>query len=106
MDLPAMLKFFIERSALLYVFNHFVSNSFYMKTEFEFIDHIRKKLGAERIGDDCAVLPKDDKTDQLLTADLLVEDIDFRLDWTTPQLLGQKALAVSLSDIAAMGGTP
>ncbi|MBK8304754.1 MAG: hypothetical protein IPK98_15660 [Chloracidobacterium sp.] len=37
---------------------------------------------------------------------MLVEDIDFRLDWTTPEFLGHKALAVSLSDIAAMGGTP
>src|SRR5215218_1536486 len=77
-----------------------------MKSEFELIDHIRKKLGAERIGDDCAVLPKDENTDQLITADLLVEDIDFRLVWCSPGQLGQKALAVSLSDIAAMGGTP
>jgi thiamine-monophosphate kinase len=77
-----------------------------MKTEFEFINNIKDRFAARRIGDDCAVLPKDETTDQLVTADLLVEDIDFRLDWTTPELLGQKALAVSLSDIAAMGGTP
>lgn len=44
--------------------------------------------------------------DLVITADLLVEDIDFRLAWTTPELLGQKALAVSLSDIAAMGAIP
>jgi thiamine-monophosphate kinase len=37
---------------------------------------------------------------------MLVEDVDFRHAWTSPELLGQKALAVSLSDIAAMGGTP
>jgi thiamine-monophosphate kinase len=42
----------------------------------------------------------------VVTADMLVEDIDFRLDWTTPELLGHKALAVSLSDIAAMGADP
>ena len=77
-----------------------------MKTEFEFINNIKKRFAAARIGDDCAVLPRDDKTDQLITADLLVEDVDFRLEWTTPQFLGHKALAVSLSDIAAMGGTP
>jgi thiamine-monophosphate kinase len=35
-----------------------------------------------------------------------VEDIDFRLDWTTPELVGAKTLAVSLSDIAAMGAEP
>jgi len=75
-------------------------------TEFEFIRNIKKKYGLDRVGDDCAVLPKDSKTDLVVTADLLVEDIDFRLDWTTPEFLGQKALTVSLSDIAAMGGTP
>jgi thiamine-monophosphate kinase len=42
----------------------------------------------------------------VITADLLVEDIDFRLEWTTPESLGHKALAVSLSDIASMGGRP
>jgi thiamine-monophosphate kinase len=41
-----------------------------------------------------------------VTADLLVEDIDFRLEWTRPQFLGHKALAVSLSDVAAMGASP
>ncbi len=77
-----------------------------MAGEFEFIDNIKSKYNLDKIGDDCAVLPKDAETDLLLTADMLVEDIDFRLDWTTPEFLGHKALAVSLSDIAAMGGTP
>ncbi len=77
-----------------------------MRSEFEFIQNIKKKYALDFIGDDCAVLPKDDKTDQLITSDLLVEDIDFRLEWTTPEFLGHKALAVSLSDIAAMGGEP
>ncbi len=58
------------------------------------------------MGDDCAVLPKDDKLDLVVTADMLVEEIDFRLEWTTAEHLGHKALAVSLSDIAAMGATP
>lgn len=77
-----------------------------MVSEFEFIHNLKSKYALDRIGDDCAVLPKDDTTDLLLTADLLAEDVDFRLDWSEPELLGQKALAVSLSDIAAMGGTP
>lgn len=77
-----------------------------MVSEFEFIENIKSNYGLERVGDDCAVLPKDEQTDQLLTTDLLVEDVDFRLEWTTPEFLGHKALAVSLSDIAAMGGTP
>lgn len=74
--------------------------------EFEFIHNIKSRFNLKSVGDDCAVLPKDDVTDSLLTADLLIEDIDFRLEWTSPEFLGHKALAVSLSDIAAMGGTP
>ena len=77
-----------------------------MKTEFEFLETIKKKYSLSKIGDDCAVLPKDSKTDLVITTDLLVEDIDFRLSWTKPEFLGHKSLAVSLSDIAAMGGKP
>jgi thiamine-monophosphate kinase len=49
-------------------------------------------------------MPFGKDNDLLLTADMLVENIDFRMEWTTPEFLGHKALAVSLSDIAAMGG--
>ena len=77
-----------------------------MRTEFEFIRNIKSKYGLRVIGDDCAVLPADSTTDLVLTADMLVEDIDFRLRWASADALGHKALAVSLSDIAAMGGTP
>ncbi len=74
--------------------------------EFEFINNLKERYGLTHVGDDCAVLPKDDSTDLLITSDLMVEDIDFKLDWTITELLGHKALAVSLSDIAAMGGRP
>jgi thiamine-monophosphate kinase len=77
-----------------------------MLSEFDFIQNIKKKFALHRVGDDCAVLPKDAESDLLVTSDLLVEDIDFQLEWTTPEFLGHKALAVSLSDIAAMGGKP
>lgn len=77
-----------------------------MRSEFEFIEYIKERHKLKVIGDDCAVLPLNGQSDQLFTVDLLIENIDFRLDWTTPALLGHKALAVSLSDIAAMGGTP
>ena len=90
----------------MYVFNALVSTAVFMVSEFQFIDNLRAKYSLDKIGDDCAVLPKDADTDLLLTADMLIEDIDFRLEWTTPEFLGHKALAVSLSDIAAMGGTP
>lgn len=56
------------------------------------------------IGDDCAVLPYDDKHYQLLSCDMLNENVHFLLDKITPYQLGYKAIAVNLSDIAAMGG--
>lgn len=86
--------------------------------EFDFINHIRRRallhssLVARRsslllgIGDDAAVIRQRAGRETVITADLLIEEIDFRLDWTTPRLLGHKALAVSLSDIAAMGARP
>ncbi|NOT49109.1 MAG: thiamine-phosphate kinase [Acidobacteria bacterium] len=77
-----------------------------MRSEFDFIQNIKTKYALTRVGDDCAVLPKDSRTDLVVTADMLVEDIDFRCGWTTGKFLGQKALAVSLSDIAAMGAEP
>ena len=58
------------------------------------------------IGDDGAVIRQSGAHDLVVSADLLVEDIDFRVEWTTPRLSGHKALAVSLSDIAAMGAHP
>lgn len=77
-----------------------------MKSEFGFIEKLRNRSPSSKIGDDCAVVAKDFRTDSVITTDLLVEDIDFRLDWTTPEFLGHKALAVSLSDVAAMGAKP
>ncbi len=58
------------------------------------------------IGDDCAVVRPTAGRDLLVTTDLLVEQVDFTQRTTTPFRLGRKAMAVSLSDIAAMGGLP
>jgi thiamine-monophosphate kinase len=58
------------------------------------------------IGDDAAVIKLLAGTDLVISTDLLVQDIDFRIDTTRPDLLGHKALAVSLSDLAAMGSRP
>ena len=77
-----------------------------MNSEFQFIRHIKDRYSLKYAGDDCAVLPKDENSDLLFTADLLIEDVDFRLEWAKPADLGHKSLAVSLSDVAAMGGTP
>ncbi len=56
-------------------------------------------------GDDCAVTARDEQWDALLKTDVVVEGIHFTPD-TSPQLIGHKALARALSDIAAMGGEP
>lgn len=77
-----------------------------MRTEFETIEYIKSTFGLSRVGDDCAVLPKDADTDQVITVDMLVENVDFRLDWATARQIGHKSLAVSLSDVAAMGAAP
>jgi len=82
--------------------------------EFEFIKKIRAQAdqrGASSglvrgIGDDAAVLKSFVGTDVVVSTDLLIEGIDFRRDTTRPNQLGHKALAVSLSDIAAMGARP
>jgi thiamine-monophosphate kinase len=42
----------------------------------------------------------------VVTQDALVEDVHFRLDWTTPKELGYRAAAVNLSDLAASGAEP
>lgn len=58
------------------------------------------------IGDDGAVIKQTSGRETVITTDLLVEDVDFHRDSTPPDLLGHKALAVSLSDLAAMGARP
>lgn len=57
------------------------------------------------MGDDCALLRPDAGLDLAVTTDMLVEGRHFRPD-AEPRLLGHKALAVNLSDLAAMGATP
>lgn len=57
------------------------------------------------IGDDAAWVESTSGS-CLVTADLLLEGIHFRLQWTSLYALGYKSLAVNLSDIAAMGGAP
>jgi len=53
-----------------------------------------------RAGDDAAVIGT-----QVITNDVLVENVDFTRD-VLPRLIARKSLAVNLSDIAAMGGRP
>jgi thiamine-monophosphate kinase len=59
------------------------------------------------IGDDAAVLhPRGALEYLVITTDMLLEDVDFCRSWLTPTQLGHKALAVNLSDLAAMGAKP
>lgn len=57
------------------------------------------------IGDDCAVLNWKKNHCLLLTTDMLRENVHFKSN-TPPRLIGYKAMACSLSDIAAMGALP
>lgn len=78
--------------------------------EFDLIRRLGEILGPPSegevwSGDDAAVIRAPAGT-ILFTADLLVEGVHFDLSLTGPRDLGYKAIAVNLSDIAAMGGTP
>lgn len=55
------------------------------------------------IGDDAAVLPHSIEEAQLISKDLLIEDIHFRRHYFSPWDLAHKALHANLSDLAAMG---
>lgn len=57
------------------------------------------------IGDDCAVIDNG-KTYGLITTDLLLEGVHFDLTYTPLKHLGYKAVAINISDIAAMNGIP
>lgn len=55
-------------------------------------------------GDDAAIVAP--QRPLAITTDALVEDVHFRRRWATWEQIGHKALAVNLSDLAAMGATP
>ena len=79
-------------------------------SEFKLIDRyftrsVQHKETALGIGDDCALLEIESGMQLALTVDTLVENIHFFAD-VAPETLGYKALAVSLSDLAAIGAEP
>ena len=71
--------------------------------EQDFINIIKKQIGTEYIGDDCAFL-KD--LGIVVTQDSLVEDVHFKMNWCTPYQLGFKAVTVNISDVLASGAEP
>ena len=103
--------------------------------EFAFIEYLRKKIplaGRVRvgIGDDAAVLDVNKDMQLVVSTDVIVENVDFTVrhpraggdpesgfpikafgndklsSVLSPEMIGRKALAVNLSDIAAMGASP
>jgi thiamine-monophosphate kinase len=65
--------------------------------------HPALRLG---IGDDAAIIQLADRSGCVVTSDTLNEGIDFRRDRLDWQRVGRKALAVNLSDLAAMAAVP
>jgi thiamine-monophosphate kinase len=80
-------------------------------SELEFIRWLRDRIVADaRVpvgpGDDAAVVRLAEGREAVVTTDLMVEGVHFDLTKTSPRLVGRKALAVNLSDIAAMAAEP
>ena len=82
--------------------------------ETQIIEQIRRMAAAgpkagsivQGIGDDCAVLRPKTSEDLVFTTDFALEGRHFTLDTHSPTDIGHKALARSLSDLAAMGAKP
>lgn len=83
--------------------------------EFPLIERLQRRLPEEvrtrpnldiGIGDDCAVWRPTPGKRSVISTDTMVEEIDFRFEWTDWPSLGWKALAINLSDMAAMGARP
>lgn len=78
--------------------------------EFGLIDRITRGRGQPPgtllgPGDDAAVVSAPDAR-VVVSTDVLVEGVHFRMDWSNPEHIGRKAIAVNLADIAAMGAVP
>lgn len=78
--------------------------------EFEVIARLVKKFSQNDSvivgsGDDAAVVAMPDG-DVVISTDMSVENVDFKLAWSTPVEIGQRIAAQNLSDIFAMGAHP
>ncbi|MEX2393449.1 MAG: thiamine-phosphate kinase [Actinomycetota bacterium] len=78
--------------------------------EFGFIQRVRRWLPASPAAlgllDDAAVIDVADIECLVVTTDVLVEGVHFHLGWSKPDDVGFKSIAVSVSDLAAMGAQP
>lgn len=81
-------------------------------TEAELIARIRERLAPAPgwltvgIGDDAAVVVPERNRLEVLSVDAIIEGIHFDRRFTPPAAIGHRALAVNLSDLAAMGAAP
>jgi thiamine-monophosphate kinase len=79
--------------------------------EAELIAYLRQRIGSHTalrlgIGDDAAVLRMGGAEECVMTVDMLMDHVDFELAGDDPRRVGRKALAVNLSDLAAMAARP
>ena len=79
--------------------------------ESEFIAWLRKRLPSHRqlaigAGDDAALVQLAGRDGVLISTDVLTDTVDFHLADVDPRRVGRKALAVNLSDMAAMAARP
>src|SRR6186997_2447300 len=58
------------------------------------------------LGDDAAIVRLPDESHLVVTTDMLMDGIDFELGQHDARRIGRKALAVNLSDLAAMAAEP
>lgn len=66
----------------------------------------RNKRVLEGIGDDCCIIRPNPNEDLVFTTDFVIENRHFTLETHSAVDIGHKALARSLSDLAAMGAEP
>lgn len=79
-----------------------------LRPEFALIERIQKAAGGSSrvplgIGDDAAGLACRDDRETLVATDMLLDGVHFVVEECGPYWAGRKALAVNLSDLAAMG---
>lgn len=91
---------------------HFMRDKSFFKSEADFIRWIRRRIPRQApgltlgIGDDAALVVVPPGQELILTTDMSIEGVHFASSLHPPLSVGHRALARSLSDIAAMGGTP